>query len=539
MIGHGPHGHPPMTPEMQRAMKAVENQCARDVEAFCPTPEEEDRRLGNLMLPPPRLGAPRDPLLEFMLNPMAPPPMLSDMSFMLDQMMNHALMMANEEPFSIVRIYHLSDDQPRDLTTEKAPERVLDSMVHTLMERSAEKPELVAKKIQEHGNALLEKEQDQDRIRMARRLTEVRPDAVAHPPLPFGCRRNRCIMNAFEQGVVSPACAEAMKGVEDAQRFQQIRRAETVDEADQETQVFLGFTMIYAALAIATIFLLHKRLRRFARRMHSESHRMRLILQAVYSNPAIKVKVEDAVGANIGAVPPLPPHILARMGGPPFPHHLHFALRMVKLVVFAAVLTLVFVDPFLAMPILCILMLARFLHLACCPHEPPQASCSCCCCGLSTEDVQEGNITAKQACCTCCNSTGVCAPSCVDCCGTDPDGACDCCSDGCDCCNPKPAPACTCCCCGAMEGQTYVTAEQACCTCCKGTGVCAPGCDACCGGKSGCDCCMDGCDCCDGKYDVRQPLLGADQIHVSGPCQEREAREPVKAIYQGIPIQIV
>merc|ERR1712130_849125 len=49
---------------------------------------------------------------------------------------------------------------------------------------------------------------------------------------------------------------------------------------------------------------------------------------------------------------------------------------------------------------LCLLLFARFLHLSFCPPQPPKESCSCCCCGTSTDDVENGELTGEQACCT-------------------------------------------------------------------------------------------------------------------------------------------
>lgn len=493
-----------------------------------------------------RLGAPRDPLMEFMMNPMAPPPMM-DMPSMLDDMMNHAVMMAREQPqFVTVHFMSLEDaplEKPQEQPKEQAtPEQVLDSMVHALMQRSSEEPEVVAKKIAEHGNKLLQSapdtDDDSDRVSMARRLTQVSPDMDhSRPlPLPFGCRRNRCLMSAYDQAAVSPSCSDALRAAEDVRTQIVTRKALAVE---RESEVFLHFTMIYVVLAVVTLMVLRKHLHRIGRRMHAHMEMKRKILQAVYSDPAIKAKVEGAVGGSIGAVPPLPPHVLAQMGGHAFPHRGFFCFRMLKCVVFASILTLVFVNPLLAMPLLCILMFARFLHLSFCPPKPPQLMCSCCCCGLSTDDVVNGNVSSKQACCTCCNGMGVCAPGCADCCGLEPDGSCDCCADGCDCCNPPPA----CCCCDATAKSGILTTKQMNCSCCKGSGTCGKGCKACCGDETGCDCCGDGCDCCTG--DSKRLLK-----ECRGSCGAGDYKPPVcdkpvqqrtadKDVYQGIPIQVV
>eukprot|EP00545_Synedropsis_sp_CCMP1620_P000407 CAMPEP_0119015212 /NCGR_PEP_ID=MMETSP1176-20130426/10617_1 /TAXON_ID=265551 /ORGANISM="Synedropsis recta cf, Strain CCMP1620" /LENGTH=555 /DNA_ID=CAMNT_0006968485 /DNA_START=29 /DNA_END=1696 /DNA_ORIENTATION=- len=535
--GGPPHDHPhhppmgPPGPEMQEAMRVVEATCSNDVALFCPSPEDSIFMNAPSVL---RLGAPRDPLMDFMMNPMAPPPQMLDLSNILDEMMTQALLQQPQEA-TIIRFYRISDEpeeQPQEQPKEQpqelpAPEQVLDSMIHTLMERSAEKPEVVAQHVVEHGNKLLQSEVlDEDRVRMARRLTEMSPDKFQGPrlPLPFGCQRNHCLMRAFEEGAVSPPCGQALQNAETTQRVVVQRRASKIE---RESEAFVHFTILYIFLAILTIVALRKHLHRMTRRVRAHLHLKRSILQAVYSNPAIKAKVEDEVGRSIGSVPPLPPHVLAQMGGPQFPHSGFFALKLLKLITFATILTLIFVTPFLAMPLLCVLMMVRFLHLSFFPPQAPHMACSCCCCGLSTDDVQSGNVTSKQACCTCCNGMGVCAPACADCCGLDPDGACDCCSDGCDCCNPPSK----CCCCSATPDTMILTDVQANCSCCKGSGVCAEGCKSCCGDETGCDCCTDGCDCCSGDS------APVDCCKADDTC--KPVRRANSGVYQGIPIQIV
>lgn len=513
---------------MHSAMHVVEEVCSKDVALLCPSPE--DRRLFNSQPPVLRLGTPRDPLMDFMMNPMAPPPQMFQLSSILDEMMNQAL----QEPQggTVIRFYRISD-QPEDSAPQgpdeapkelPAPEQVLDSMVHTLMERTVERPEVVAQQVVEHGNKLLQSEVlDEDRVRMARRLTEMNPEKFQGPrlPLPFGCPRNRCLMSALDQGAVSSPCAQALQ---DAQTTQTVVVQRHAMKVERESEAFIHFTLLYIFLAMITIVALRKHLHRMTRRVRAHMALKRSILQAVYSNPAIKAKVESMVGGSIGAVPPLPPHVLAEMGGAQFPHRGFFAMKMLKLATFSTILTLIFVNPFLAMPLLCVLMLVRFLHLSFFPPQAPHMACSCCCCGLSTDDVVSGNVSTKQACCTCCNGMGVCAPGCADCCGLDPNDACDCCSDGCDCCNPPP----TCCCCDATPGMEYLTEAQANCSCCNGNGECGDGCKACCGDETGCDCCNDGCDCCSGD---------------STPGKSKIENKPMlranSGVYQGIPIQIV
>jgi len=110
---------------------------------------------------------------------------------------------------------------------------------------------------------------------------------------------------------------------------------------------------------------------------------------------------------------------------------------------------------------------------------------------------------------------------------------------------------CVCCCCGMDSSQaTSLEVDDACCTCCKGTGVCGPGCTSCCGdgANSG-----KPCDCCDGEdCDM---CSGGATIHVyrSLPCKsfgDASTGTPIHIVrslpcktygdaYTGIPIQIV
>lgn len=483
-------------------MHAVEESCSADVSAFCPSPQDPF----TMRTPVVRLGAPRDPLMEFLSNPAAPPPMQMDISSILDQMMSQAMLMANEEPH--ITIFHFvsvgdEEEAPASAQQKAAPDEVLDAMVQNLVQRTSDNPENVAKKIVEHANDILKTEQDEDRVRMARRLTQMAPEMLSGPhlPLPFGCPRNRCLMSAFEQGVVSASCAEALKT---AERLQNVHVMRELVKVERDSKLFISFTILYGVLAFVTLAVLSRHLRKMHRNIEYQLNLKKSILQAVYSNPVIKAKVEKSMGRGIGYVPPLPPHVLAQLGGHEFPHRGFFCSKLIMLGTFATVFTLVVVNPLLAMPVLCILMFARFLRLAFCPPQHPAPKCSCCCCGLSTDDVKNGNISSTQACCTCCNASGVCAPGCADCCGLEPDGACDCCMDGCDCCNPPPV----CCCCGATPSLMTLTKEQNACSCCSGSGSCGKGCKSCCGDRHSPAC--------------TKPLLHAE-----------------KGVYQGIPIQIV
>jgi len=380
---------------------------------------------------------------------MAPPPMM-DISTVLDHMMNQALIMANDQPsITIYRFRSIPDEQqqvegasnPDQSSSEKAaPEDLLDSMVKQFVHRTREDPKFVTEKIVKHANEILKSEgEDENRVRLARRLSELAPSMHRSPPLPlpFGMSRNHCLMDAFDQGVVSKPCADALNAAENIQARSHGRPPVNPEELDSE--IFFALFSVFFVLAFINLLTKIKILKKRAKKIHKQIKLKQGILQAVYSDPATKAKVEANMGRSIGFVPPLPPRVLAKLGGHKFPHDDCFLLRVVRCATFACIFIAFFIDPIRGMFLLCILMLFRLLNFVFCrAPKPPVAMCSCCCCGLTTDAVRDGNVSATQACCTCCNGMGVCAPSCSDCCGLEPDGACDCCQDGCDCCNPSP-----------------------------------------------------------------------------------------------------
>ena len=496
-------------------MESVASACSRDVALLCPIPSD---------------FLSRDPILDFI---MSPSPLMLDSSFM-DQMLNSAIRMAADQPMGTTWtiVYDLGAEQkPRELemannvvSLPRVPttaENVLDSMVSTLAEKSAADPFEFVKRLQEHGNTLLlDSTISEERRRLARRLSEASPTSFSKPrlPLPFGCPKNRCLMAAYSEGATSDRCSDALKAAENVRDLEVAH--ETLLE-QKESDAFLGFTFLYAILAFCTLAMVHKRFSKLHIGRMEHLRLKRSILQAVYSNPEIKASVEFQLQEEIGGVPPLPPHVLERMGGMKFPRGF-FCCKVVRVFMMVLIVFLAFAAPLLAMPLLCIIMAGRCLSLSLCPTKPPVRMCSCCCCGVTTEDVKNGTVSATQACCTCCNGLGVCGPLCTSCCGTDPEEACGCCSGDCDCCNPVPK--CTCCCCGLTNWDAkkgMMTDEQACCTCCAGTGSCGEGCMACCGDSGdGCGCCAGDCDCCSG---ASSPVVKESKV----------------VVYQGIPIQLV
>ncbi len=514
---------------MEHAMHLVEENCSEDVSSLCTVPEDV-------------MTLRSDPFMR--MNHMHMDHVLHDsLTVMLNHMMDTAVRVANEQPTYLMISVDESratnrDAIPKPAVMNSAPERVFDSMIYDLAESVASSsseeeeasaisdeeesteeapavwdPVVFSKHLIEHGEqamAQAQAEGDENRHRLARRLTEVRPGMFhqghhgAHGPhLPFGCRKNHCLMSAYEQGVVSPRCADALRQVEEENQIE-VSHEKRVVEREQET--FLGLAILYGILCIGTLFLLHRRLTKLGRKMRGKHRLKRRILQAVYNNPEIKAAIADELDEDLGHVPPLPPHVLARMSGKEFPTNWRM-MRALKLLVLTGVLVLAFVNPLLAMPVMCILIGVRFIHLAFCPPTIPKQECSCCCCGATTEDVANGTLTAAQECCTCCKSTGVCSPNCAACCGDGSKGCCCCCGDG------------GCCCCGATSADAAagkLTDAQACCCCCQGTGVCA-------GSGCGCCCCCGGSCCCSDK----------------SSSKKRPVRYAKEKAYMGIPVQVV
>jgi hypothetical protein len=429
---------------MHRAMLGIQSSCDSDILSLCTKPKDVFLEPRPIV----RLGAPRDPVLDFLSNPLAPPPMM-DISDVLDHMMNQALMMTNDQPsVTIYRFRAIPDElQPakdganleHSPSEKPAPEDILDSMVKQFVHRASEDPKMVTEQIVKHANEILQSEEDKNRVRLARRLSELAPSMYRSHllPLPFGMNRNQCLMDAFDQGALSKPCADALNAAESIQAKLHVHPHASPEEMD--SQLFFAFFSAFLILATINLVIKVKHLKKRFQKIKSQIQLKEGILQAVYSDPATKAQVEGKMGKSIGFVPPLPPHVLARLGGHNFPHDNCLLLRIVRAATFACIFIAFLIDPIRGMCLLCILMLFRLLNYIFCPRpEPPADMCSCCCCGLTTDAVQNGDVSSTQACCTCCNGLGVCAPSCSDCCGLEPDGACDCCDDGCDCCNQSP-----------------------------------------------------------------------------------------------------
>jgi hypothetical protein len=451
-----------------------------------------------------------DPLLDWIFLPQQPPPPSFDTTDMLDQVFDIAFRVPTMY-FMVIEVSH--EDQEQQQQTMLQPDHVVDSAVTKwAQETPDEEIPMLAQQIVEHGKKFLS-HPDDDRRRLARRLTEVQPETLKHRShkvrLPFGCRQNRCLMEAASQGLVSSPCTHAMSQLE------HIAALET--EMEERQELFLGLLWIYVGLLMLLLALVARRFRQNKERRHLKTR----ILQAIYSNPKLKADIEESLGESLGSVPPVSDYVLRLMssGGVALKQKVK-CLRRIQLVLFLFLTLLVVVAPFWVLPA-CILISAwRALLLICGPT--PVRECTCCCCGATTSDAAQGNLTDVQACCKCCSGTGICAPGCADCCGGGSD-PCTCCNDTGCCCYSKEENCCGgakaypgnrrttvsccdgCCCCGAKPGQLAagtLSNVQACCDCCGGTGSCS--CCSCCGHQN------------------KQVFL-----------------KPKQAIYHGVPVQIV
>jgi len=328
---------------------------------------------------------------------------------------------------------------------------------------------------------------------------------------------------------------------------------------------------------IAALCVLLLQLARRMRSQRSKRHLRMRILQAVYNNDEIKRQVEDDLGHSVGNVPPLPLHALSLIGrgGDDLKQALR-CMRRVHMVILVVMLVLIFVAPFWVLPFCIVVSIVRVAELCLLPNNTVESECACCCCGATSGNA-DYVLMQDDECCACCKGTGVCSPSCADCCGPKSlDNSCEtrCCSKG------MVVQDCTCCCCGASPSQARdgtLTVEQACCNCCQGTGVCCAECASCCGNGGCCsnkkgtsetsgDCCC--CCCCgatpsqarDGTLTVEQACCncckgtgtcspacasccggGDDNVQRCAPKGRGQKHVvPVRnEVYCGVPLQVV
>lgn len=322
----------------------------------------------------------------------------------------------------------------------------------------------------------------------------------------------------------------------------------SLNEDEDDTMLIVIDLLWWASLLgifVLTLNMLTSKIRERRMKMvqHSDRRRRlkRSILRTIYSNPKLKSEVENAMGETIGAFPPLPMSVQKI-------RQLRKKIRMTKLIMIMIVMsvftTLVLIDddeatssddefsccaPFYFVSALLFAVLLK-LHLRArmmMSQMNLTEDCTCCCCGGSASDVQNGTVSKAQACCNCCKGTGVCPPSCTLCCT---DGTCSCCDGaGCCCCSPSG-------CCG----------EDSCCgksaTCCGKDGCCC-----CCGAASGADrgiltekqasceccggsgCCGSKCDCCDDN----------DQCCAENEKKKIVIRSSERVVYDGVPVTVV
>lgn len=402
----------------------------------------------------------KDPMLDWIMEPSAPLPIMdtTPIDQMLNDMMNSILSMPPPPPTMVLR--------PFEENHEEKPHQVVDDMFHSMLtslaehvaessasadepmltERTPEEKESVpkqaastsaddpqapwplppppafdpiqfTKQLADHGHQILQKEENEDKRRLARRLTEVEPHMFrqAYGHLPFGCHKNRCLVNALEHGKTSPKCTATLRQSQLSNQEEMIMRKIKVQHLKNEQETFVAMVYIYGILVVGTMILV---VRRFRLTHLAEKRRLKVrILQLVYNRPELKSQIEDELGEDLGSVPPFHPFFLARMGAGARERMGHWKLfRMVRFVVWVCLVWMAIINPFLAMFLLIIIIGAQFLKLLCCPRKLKE-DCTCCYCGLSTADVKTGMHTD----CHVCNGTGVCAPACDRCCDDEED----------------------------------------------------------------------------------------------------------------------
>jgi len=554
----------------RNALMQVEQVCQSDIEKICQPPKQvmQDPILQWMMAPPERMMAP--PILHHgALDPFDPMNVGSLLEHMMDSALKMEDMMVQPMEPSFVLVFDMTYQEEPERSLE---ERTLDSMVSKLVHHSGcnkMKPaalpasENEAHDVTHHirlkGQEILTQDSvPEDRLRLARRLTEVTPEemmkiheqhhghhhhdeheALFHIMCP---KKQKCLMQALEQNMLEPQCAESLS------RYEQVHQAEVARV--EQTQLYTAMFQLYWALFLFLFVMV------VMRKLKSDKGLfwMRLkVLQTVYSNPEIKAKVEDEMGVTIGDVPPVSYPALSKLsfrGRDVFHSKRKRFFRMLSFM-----LILLAMDafgllpscwPLLMMGSCCLLLVLKMIVM--CFSKPEVRECNCCCCGGSTLDVQNGTVSDSQACCSCCKGTGICTVKCHTCCRTSDDdmdgggccgGACGCgngsdCNGDCGCCGGKSSntasalkkpdvelaveleccccccgdsgckgncecrgdesrallksnadlEGCCCCCCGgtALDAKNGTLSDaQACCCCCNGTGMCSKDCASCCG----------------------------------------------------------
>jgi hypothetical protein len=429
------------------ALQKIEEVCQRDLDRHCRLPRKTMA----------------DPVMQWLFTPerLAPPPLLhpNDLDLMdpmnlgplLDHMMDTALhmpmMVQREEPMFVMFFEGVSVPQ------ERAPEEVaLDSMVSRLMQHSSNcdkkkqeqaaatgapmVPKLTTPEVAHHirlkGQHVLEQEDvPEERRRLARRLTEVTPEEIMvrfTNTEPFD---NHFSLEQQNHNHDHPPCPHKHKCLMKAReqnmvtpecgdaltRLEYVQKFEM--EKNHEMFLYMQFFWFYCILffALFTMILVRK----FKNGKGRFLLRLR-VLQSVYSNPEIKAKVEDDIGVPLGNVPPLSNVALKLLNADGRNQcrrkRQRFCHMLYLCVAFFAL------DAFGALPPGWPLFVMGFCCVfmisriaTLCYSKPEVRECKCCCCGGSTSDVENGTVSDVQACCTCCKGTGVCSAKCKTCCG--------------------------------------------------------------------------------------------------------------------------
>lgn len=400
------------------------------------------------------------------MHPAAQDPMdPQNIGSLIDHMMDTALRMPMiMEPREPVFFMFIDDTQTDESSAPE--EQALDSMVTRLMQQGncdkhkqghEEKGEGELPALHNHirlkGEEILKQEDiPEGRRRLARRLTEISPEEFIaraahnrhdglghhhggpghhhhHHDPPHMCpRKLQCLIQADEQKKLSPGCSQAVS------HLVQVRTEEATHM--EEMALYMSMFWFYCVLCICLFTLI------LCRKWKSNTRIFWLrlkVLQAVYSNPEIKCKVEEELDSAIGAVPPVGQVGLKMMSQKGREECREKRKRFYTV---GALMLLVFtLDtfgymprcwPFVFMGLACMFIIVRMTTV--CFSPAPVRGCSCCCCGGSTLDVENGTVTSDQACCSCCKGSGICAPKCQTCCGiSEKAGAGGCCGGSCGC----------------------------------------------------------------------------------------------------------
>jgi hypothetical protein len=315
----------------------------------------------------------------------------------------------------------------------------------------------VVQRVKNYGNDLLIKEdppaETSRRLHVARRLSEVSPadiralhiklqhESSPRRFLPFGLpQRNQCLYRAYQSRRVSATCGNALALLDNVRAVQ---RANNL-AAEAQTQSLLHqlslITSLYALVCLIVMVLVVLR----RKRAQDQRQLVRTILRAVYSRPTIKAAVarEMALAIKDDNYLQDPDGILGWV--PPMLHRsssdvvCEFARSMGLLTVTALMAVAVWMPAYLFVTcwsVLALALLGLFLHKGSCKESVE--ICTCCCCGVTTADVAAGLVSPEQACCNCCQGTGICSVACYACCFSGSDGCDQPCSD---CCCPDDKP---------------------------------------------------------------------------------------------------